>query len=100
MYEGDATHPRPALTHRHGDLTHLGRGHGRVGLVLEILHAPSPGLLPHHTGEEDEATCPGCPTAAMRRSSDSGLTVTSTRSASEPPLTGGKRHTSSPCRRM
>ena len=42
---------------------------------------------------------PGSPTAAITRSSESGAAVTSMRSVEAPPLTGGKRQTSSPARR-
>src|SRR5262249_49664435 len=79
--------PRPARAPRHNDLTHLGRGHGRVGLVLEILHAPSPGLLPHHTGEEDEATCPRVPDrgheALLRQRLDRDLDEVGVRAAAD-----------------
>src|SRR5262249_17863773 len=61
MHESDTAHSRPTLAHRRGDLTHLGGRHRRVRLVLEILHPPPAGLLPHHAREEDEATGPWVP---------------------------------------
>src|SRR5215831_4845024 len=61
VHESDTAHSRPALAYRRGDFAHLGCRHGRVRLVLEILHPPPAGLLPHHAREEDEAAGPWVP---------------------------------------
>src|SRR6266540_4026220 len=51
-------HPRPALPYRRRDLSHLGRSHRLVGLVLQILDPPATGLLADYPREEHEAARP------------------------------------------
>src|SRR6266850_8383248 len=56
--EGDLADARPALAHGGGNLAHLRDGHGRVGLVLEILDAAASRLVPDHAREEHDASRP------------------------------------------
>src|SRR5258705_2815638 len=58
VHEGHSPHPRPALPHRRRDIAHLRRGHGLVGLVLQILDPPCPALLADDPREEHEAAGP------------------------------------------
>src|ERR1700730_7970266 len=54
MHEGDAVDDGPAAANGRRDLPQRGERHRRVGLVLEELDPPTPGLVAHHSREERE----------------------------------------------